>query len=124
MAWDQFQYLILLAGCLLVTAPLEFLLRARVYRRPVRLVLAMLPVLVVFVGWDLYGIATGHWTYNRQFVTGISLGILPLEELAFFVVITICGLLTYEAVGTVLGRLRRVARRDHDRRDGQDGPVR
>lgn len=120
MAWDQFQYLILLAGCLLITAPLEFWLRARVYRRPVRLVLAMLPVLVVFVGWDLYGIATGHWTYNRQFVTGVSLGILPVEELAFFVVITICGLLTYEAVGTVLDRLRRTARL---RRDRHDGPV-
>ena len=30
----------------------------------------------------------------------------PLEELVFFIVIPICGLLTYEAVGTVLKRLR------------------
>ena len=34
---------------------------------------------------------------------------MPLEEVVFFVVIPICGLLTYEAVGTVLGWWRAVA---------------
>lgn len=36
----------------------------------------------------------------------MHLGVMPLEELVFFIVIPICGLLTYEAVGTVLKRLR------------------
>ena len=53
---DRYQYLALMAACVLVTLPLEFLLRARVYRRPVRLALAMLPTLVVFVAWDMLGI--------------------------------------------------------------------
>lgn len=103
---DHFQYLILLGACLAVTVPLELLMGARVYRRPRRLLLALVPVLVVFVLWDLYGIAAAHWTYNPRFVTGWSLGPLPIEELAFFVVIPLCGLLTYEAVGSVLTRLR------------------
>ena len=34
---DRYQYLLLMAGCLLITLPLEFVLRARVYRRPRRL---------------------------------------------------------------------------------------
>ena len=36
---DRYQYLLLMAGCLLITLPLEFVLRARVYRRPRRLLL-------------------------------------------------------------------------------------
>lgn len=109
---DQAQYLLLMAGCLLITSPLELVLGARVYRNPRRLVTAMVPMLVIFLVWDVVGILRGHWTYNLRFVSGIHLGVLPLEELVFFVVIPICGLLTYEAVGRVLvllkgrGRLR------------------
>ena len=105
---DHWQYAALLAGCLLITLPLELVLGARVYRRPRRLVRALLPMLVVFVVWDLVGIARGHWSYADRFVTGVRLGSMPLEELLFFVVIPVCGLLTYEAVGNVLALARRV----------------
>ncbi|GAC1406037.1 MAG: hypothetical protein NVS4B6_19940 [Mycobacterium sp.] len=48
------------------------------------------------------------WTYNPRFVTGLHLpGSLPLEEVLFFVVIPICGILTYNAVDAILRRLRR-----------------
>ncbi len=110
---NAFHYLLVLAGCLLVTLPLEFVLRARVYRRPLRLLLALLPVVIVFSIWDIVGIVRGHWDYNPRFVTGVQLIMgMPLEELAFFVVIPVCGLLTYEAVGRVLAIMdRRRARR-------------
>ncbi|WP_240917759.1 lycopene cyclase domain-containing protein [Phycicoccus sp. HDW14] len=105
---DRFQYLLLMAGCLLVTLPLEWVLRARVYRRPVRLLVALLPVVAVFVAWDVLGIVRGHWTYSATYTTGVLLPFeVPLEELVFFVVVPLCGLLTYEAVGTVLGEWRR-----------------
>jgi lycopene cyclase domain-containing protein len=105
------QYLALLGACLLITLPLEFVLRARVYRRPRALVLAVLPVVIVFSIWDLIGIYRHHWSYNPRFVTGIELPLgLPLEELGFFVVIPICGLLTYEAVGAIIGARRKAAR--------------
>lgn len=99
---NQMQYLVLMAACVAITLPLEILLGARVYRRPRRLAVALLPMLVVFVSWDVAGILRGHWTYNPRFVTGLGIGVLPLEELVFFLVIPLCGLLTYEAVGRVL----------------------
>ncbi|MFV0450754.1 MAG: lycopene cyclase domain-containing protein [Propioniciclava sp.] len=103
---DRWQYLVLMAGCLLITLPLEYVLRARVYRRPVRLLLALIPTVAIFVVWDIVGILRDHWSYSAEFTTGIMLGIMPVEELVFFLVVPICGLLTYEAVGQVLGRLR------------------
>lgn len=104
---DRYQYLLLMAGCLLITLPLEFVLRARVYRRPRRLVLALLPMFVVFLAWDVLGIVRGHWWYSERYTTGILLPLdVPIEEVVFFLVIPICALLTYEAVGTVLGLVR------------------
>lgn len=108
---DRWQYLLVMAGCLLVTLPLEFVLNARVYRRWRLLLWSLLPVAAVFVVWDVIAIARGHWWYSPRYTTGILLpGGLPLEELVFFLVIPVCGLLTYEAVGTVLGRLQQWAR--------------
>lgn len=110
---DRYQYLALMGLCVLVTLPLELLFRARVYRRPRALLLALAPVVLVFSVWDVVGIERGHWTYNQRYVTGIELPLrMPLEELVFFVVIPLCGLLTYEAVGTVLGWVRRWRGRD------------
>jgi lycopene cyclase domain-containing protein len=96
-----------MAACLLITLPLEFVVGARVYRRPRLLIRAVLPVLLVFTAWDIAGILLGHWRYNAEFVTGIQLVLgMPLEELVFFIVVPICGLLTYEAVGALLDRIR------------------
>ncbi len=110
---DTWQYLALMAGCLAITLPLEFVPGVRVYRDPARVAIALVPVVVVFVVWDLVGIARGHWDFNERFVTGWQLGPLPVEELVFFVVIPLCTVLTYEAVGSVLRLLR-------SRREGVD----
>ncbi len=104
---DRYQYLALMLACVVITLPLEFLLRARVYRQPVRLAVALLPTVVVFVVWDVLGILRDHWSYSPRFTSGVMLGPMPLEELVFFLVIPVCGLLTYEAVGTVLTLARR-----------------
>jgi lycopene cyclase domain-containing protein len=105
---DRYQYLLLLGACLLVTLPLEIVFRARVYRRPRRLLAALAVPVVLFSIWDVVAIARGHWDYAPQYVTGWTVPPnLPVEELAFFVVIPICSILTLEGVRAVLARVRR-----------------
>lgn len=123
---SAFEYLLLMGACLLITLPLELLFSARVYRRPKLLIGSLIPIILVFSLWDIFAIGRDHWTYNQQFVTGIHLGNLPLEELVFFIVIPICALLSYEAVGTVLKFMAgksgtRVARRSSSRKGRGDG---
>jgi lycopene cyclase domain-containing protein len=102
---DRFQYLILMGLCLVVTLPLEFVFRARVWRRPRRLLAALAVPVAIFVVWDVIAIARHHWGYNPKYVTGWNLPFdLPVEELVFFLVIPVCSLLTLEAVRRVLGR--------------------
>lgn len=101
MSIDPYQYLILLGACLVITAPLEAF-GAGVYRQLRRTAAAILPVAAVFVLWDLLAILGDVWSYNPRYVTGVDIGPIPLEELLFFLVIPLCGLLTYSAVSTIL----------------------
>ncbi|MDQ1618828.1 MAG: hypothetical protein QOE19_1397 [Actinomycetota bacterium] len=97
-------YVGVLAFCLLGTLPLEVWLGVRVYRQWRRLLLTLLPVVPVFVGWDLYAIAHDHWGFDASQMLGATLpGGLPLEELLFFVVVPVASLLALEAVRRVRG---------------------
>ena len=97
-------YVAVLAFCVVGTLPLELWLGVRVYRQWKRLLLTLLPVVAVFVVWDLYAISAGHWTFDEEQTTGVVLsGSLPLDELLFFVVVPTCALLSVEAVRKVRG---------------------
>ena len=100
----QLTYLVLLAGCLVVTAPLELFLRVRVYARWRRFLLAVLPEFVVFVLWVLYAIDQGHWDYADALTLGVRLpGGIPVEEVLFFLVVPLCSVMALEAVRRVTG---------------------
>jgi lycopene cyclase domain-containing protein len=96
-------YLFVLAGCLAAALWLEPVLKVNVLGRWRRLLLTLLPVVAVFVIWDLFAIAAGHWTFDPAQTTGIDLpGGLPLDEVLFFVVVPVCAILGFEAVRAVL----------------------
>ena len=104
---DRWQYLLVLAACLAITAPLE-MFGSGVYRQPRRLLVAVLPMAVVFLIWDELAVAWRVWTYNTGYISGLSIPFrLPIEEVLFFVVIPVCGLLTYNAVSTIVDRINR-----------------
>ncbi len=97
-------YLGMLVFCLVGTAPLELYLKVGVYRRWRRLLLTLLPVVPLFVLWDLYAVRQGHWFFDRAQTLGVDVpGGLPVEEVAFFVVVPIAAVLTLEAVRSVRG---------------------
>jgi lycopene cyclase domain-containing protein len=105
---ERLQYLGVLGMCVLVTLPLEFLFEARVWRRPRRLMVALVPASALFVAWDLWASSTGVWSFSRRYTIGVTVpGGMAIEELLFFLVIPTCGLLTLEAVRNVrAGRTR------------------
>ncbi|MEO8107067.1 MAG: lycopene cyclase domain-containing protein [Actinomycetes bacterium] len=83
---------------------LEVVMRTNVLRRSRRFVLALAPVLALFLIWDAYAIAAGHWTFDPDRTTGVTLlGSIPLEELVFFVVVPFAAVLTLEAVRSARG---------------------
>ncbi len=104
---DRWQYLLLLGGCLAITAPLE-MFGPGVYRQWRRLVRAVLPVAAAFLIWDEIAVAARVWTYSSAYITGVTVPFrVPIEEVLFFLVIPVCGLLTYNAVSTILDKVNR-----------------
>lgn len=84
-----------LVGCLW----LEFVMRTRVLRRWRRLLGAMVIPMLVFVAWDAYAIAEGHWYFDPGKILGFEVVAgVPIDEVLFFVCIPLAAILTLEAV--------------------------
>ena len=101
-------YAVMLAFVLAGTLPLHRRYRLDVFRQPLRLILAVIPVAVLFVAWDLVATAAGQWHFDPAQTSPVRWWGLPPEEYAFFVVIPLAGILTFEAVKTVIARRARL----------------
>jgi len=80
---------------------LEVFLKVGVLKQLKRVALAIAPVAFLFIAWDKYAIANGHWFFDRNQILGIyGPFCIPLEEYLFFIVVPIAALMTIEAVRT------------------------
>ncbi len=101
----RFSYVAILAFVLIGCLWLEVALRTRVLRRWRRVLLTIVPVVVVFVAWDTYAVAAGHWSFDAGRLLGVTLpGGVPIDEVLFFAIIPLAAILTLEAVRSVKGR--------------------
>ena len=103
---NAWQYLLVLGLCVAVTLPLEIIGGARVYRRHKALLAKLVPVVLVFAGWDLIAVRRGDWWFSARYILGPRVAGLPVEEWLFFLVVPVCALLTYEVLGHWARRLR------------------
>ena len=104
--WKHASYAAMLVFVLVGSLPLHRFFRLSVLRQPVRLVAAILPAAVLFVLWDWAATEAGQWRFDPAQTFPWRLLGLPLEEYAFFVVIPLAGILTFEAVTVVRDRGR------------------
>lgn len=97
-------YLAVLAFIVAGTAWLPWATGAVVWRKLRRLLLSLVAPVLLFTLWDLYAIRQRHWSFDPQRVLSMRLfGLLPLEELLFFIVIPLASILTLEAVRAMRG---------------------
>ena len=97
MSLAQWSYVAMLAFCLLGTLPLVPAFRLRVLAQPVRLALTIALAGTPFLLWDLYATEAGHWWFDADQTLPWRVAGVPLEEVAFFVVIPLVAVLTLEA---------------------------
>jgi lycopene cyclase domain-containing protein len=94
----KLEYFIVLAVCLAGPLVLSFSKKLDFYKFPARLVFSILIPFIVFVIWDIWATGRGHWGFNQNYITGIKIVNLPVEEVLFFIVIPFCALFTWETV--------------------------
>lgn len=104
MDFGRWSYVAVLIFVFLGSIWLEVFLRSRVLRKPKRLLLTIVPVLLPFLVWDAYAISQGHWYFSESRILGVYLPAgIPLDELLFFILIPFASILTLEAVRSVKG---------------------
>jgi len=80
---------------------LEIFLKVAVLRRLRRLALSILPIALLFVGWDGYAISRHHWHFDLTQILQIYGPFnIPIEEYLFFIIVPIAAIMTLEAVRT------------------------
>lgn len=102
MSLQHWSYVAMLVFCLAATLLLVPLFRLRVLRQPARLLLTIALAGSPFLVWDLHATHAGHWWFDAAQTLPWRVAGLPLEEIAFFAVIPLVSVLTYEAVRVVL----------------------
>ena len=61
---------------------------------------------IPYLIWDVFATARGHWSFNQNFITGIYIYNLPIEEVLFFFVIPYSCLFTYGVLKLALNHFR------------------
>ena len=97
-------YVAMLTFCLAGTLWLIPAFRLQVLQQPRRLLLSVGAAGAPFLLWDLYATEVGHWRFDEAQTLPWRVAGLPLEEIAFFVVIPLVAVLTYEGVRAALRR--------------------
>ena len=106
MSPEHWSYVAMLVFCLAGTLPLVPFFRLTMLRQPRRLLLTILGAGAPFLAWDLYATRAGHWWFDGAQTMPWRVAGLPLEEVAFFVVIPLVTVLTYESMQAVRRRER------------------
>ena len=107
MSLQHWSYVAMLLFCLAGTLPLVAVFHLTVLRQLRRLALTVVVAAVPFVVWDLYATGAGQWRFDPRQTLPWRVAGLPLEEIAFFVVIPLAAVLTFEAVKAVARHGRR-----------------
>ncbi len=93
---ENFFYLIYLIVVLFSTLLISYVGKINIdYKLALK---AILPVLIIFVAWDIAATELGHWSFGLDKMLGIVIVNQPVEELMFFVVIPLFYIIVWEAV--------------------------
>lgn len=99
---EKFGYVAMILFTICGSFWLELIFKVGVLRRWKRALMSILPVSILFIGWDAYAIKAGHWFFDRDQILGIYGPFqIPIEEYAFFIFVPVAALMTIEAVTTV-----------------------
>ena len=102
----HYTYFLILACSLAGPLLLSFDKKVAFYKKWKYLFPAMLLPALLYIAWDIYFVSKGVWRFNENYITGIKLFNIPLEEIGFFFVVPYCCVFIYECICTYFPRIK------------------
>ncbi len=96
----HFTYFLILACSLAGPLLLSFDKKVAFYKKWKYLFPAMVIPALLYIIWDIYFTSKGIWSFNENYITGIKLFNIPIEEILFFFVVPYCCVFIYECICT------------------------
>lgn len=94
----HYTYFLILAASLAGPLALSFDKKVSFYKKWKYLFPAMMLPAMFYILWDIYFTSKGVWSFNENYVTGIKLINLPVEEILFFLIVPYCCVFIYECI--------------------------
>jgi lycopene cyclase domain-containing protein len=89
------EYLIILISVFLVCALFTWRLKLQLFRSLKEALKVIGSLFIIGTVWDSFSIFRGYWVFNKEFFVGITIGLMPLEEYLFMLVIPFMTLVVY-----------------------------
>ncbi len=93
------EYLIILGVFLAVTLILEKVYRVHLYHNLKERIEITLLFFIIGIIWDTLAIWRGHWIFPAEKNLGIVIGLMPLEEYLFALIIPYFIITIYKVIG-------------------------
>ena len=94
----HYTYFIILCCSLAGPLALSFDKKVAFYKKWKYLFPAMVIPALLYIIWDIFFTRKNVWSFNENYITGIKLINLPVEEVLFFFVVPYCCVFIYECV--------------------------
>ena len=95
---SHYTYLLILAASVAGPLALSFDKKVAFYKKWKFLFLPIFIPALMYIAWDIYFTAEGVWSFNNDYITGVRLINLPLEEILFFFAVPYCCIFIYECI--------------------------
>ncbi|HPH84325.1 MAG TPA: lycopene cyclase domain-containing protein [Ferruginibacter sp.] len=94
----HYTYLLILVASIAGPLVLSFDKKVAFYTKWKYVFQAMILPAVFYIAWDIFFTFIGVWSFNPDYITGIHLINLPIEEVMFFLVVPYCCTFIYECI--------------------------
>lgn len=108
----HYTYFLILAASVAGPLVLSFDKKVAFYKNWKYVFPAMIIPALLYIVWDVYFTKIGVWSFNEEYITGIKLVNLPLEEVLFFFIVPYCCIFIYACIKSYFPNLVNKKRAD------------
>ncbi len=96
------EYALILLFLLLLTIILHRLSKITIFGSKLYMFVFYSIALLFGITWDYFAISRGHWSFGEKFLLGPTIGLMPIEEFGFFIVVAYFVLVVYKSIEKLL----------------------